>query len=125
MLSLDCRGSEGTSHKSAGSTKCRYARRSFTDGHLMNAMERPPPCGCTTRECDGLACGSVVGTTAQDRNITNHHIVEQVPGDCITMQETPKAHHSNKLIGPGHGYILSGQLRDDNQLIINDGQYGD
>ena len=66
------------------------------DAHLMNVLERPPPCGCTTSDCDGLTCGAVVSTTAQDRNVTDHHTMEQVPGDCIATQEAPKAHRLNK-----------------------------
>ena len=30
-----------------------------------------------------------------DRNMTDHHIAEQVPGDCITTHEAPKVHHWN------------------------------
>ena len=76
------------------------------DAHLMNVLERPPPRGCTTSKCDGLACDSVVSTTAKDRNMTNHHIAKQVPGECITTQEAPKAHHSNKSSRQGNGVLL-------------------
>ena len=34
-----------------------------SDALLMNVLERPPACGCTMSECDGLMCGSVVSTT--------------------------------------------------------------
>ena len=95
------------------------------DGHRMNVLERPPPCGCTTSEYDGLTCGSFVSTTAQDLDVINHHIVEQVFGDCITTQEASKAHRSNKSTGPGHGCPLSGQHPGNNQPITNNIQYGD
>ena len=94
-----------------------------SDGYLMNVGERPPPCECTTKECDGLTCGSVVSTPAQDHNMTNHHIAEHVPGDCITTQEAPKAHHSNISSGLGHGCLLSGQHPDHDQPIANNGRY--
>ena len=35
------------------------------DAYLMNVLERPPPCGSATSECDGLS-RSVVSTTTQD-----------------------------------------------------------
>ena len=95
------------------------------DAHLMNVLERPPPCGCTTSDCDGLACGSVISTTAQDHNMTNHHISDQDSGDCITMQEAPKAHHPNKSSRTGHGCLLNRQHLDHDQPIANDGQYED
>ena len=63
------------------------------DGHMMNVLERSPPCRCTTSECDGLTCGSVVSMTAQDRKVTSHHIAEQVPGECITTQKASNAYH--------------------------------
>ena len=54
------------------------------NGHLMNViMERQLACGCTTRECDGLTCGSVVSTTAHDHNLTDRYTVEQGSGDCV------------------------------------------
>ena len=62
------------------------------DGHPTNVLERIKSCGCTTSKCDGLSCGSVISTTAQDHDMTNHHIAEQDSVDCIKMQETPKAH---------------------------------
>ena len=105
--------------------KVSWNRRGFDipaacspDTHLMNILERPPPCGCTTSECDGITCGSVVSTTAQDHNLTNHH---QDPGDCITMQEAPKTHLSNKPSGPGHGCRLNRQHPEHDRLIANDG----
>ena len=57
--------------------------------------------------------------------MTNHHTLEQVPGDFITTLEAPKAHHSNKSGGPGHGCSLSGQHPDNNQLIASNCQYRD
>ena len=90
------------------------------DGHLMNVLELPRPRGCTKRDCDVLTCGSVVRTTAHDRNVINHHTVDQVPDDGITTQESTKVHHSNKSNGPGHGCPFSGQNPDNN----NNCQYG-
>ena len=72
-------------------------------------------------ECDSLSCGSVFSTTAEDHNMANHHIAEQDSGDCITMQEAPKA---NKSSGSGHGCLLNRQHPDHDQLNANDGQYG-
>ena len=56
---------------------------------------------------------------ARDRNVTNHRIVDQVPGDCTANQEAPEAHHSNKSSGPGHVCPLSGQHLENNQQIVN------
>ena len=61
---------------------------------------------------------------ARDRNVTNHRIVDQVPGDCTANQEAPEAHHSNKSSGPGHVCPLSGQHLENNQQIANNCQYG-
>ena len=91
----------------------------------MKVLERLPPCGCITSECGGLTCVSVVITTPQDHNMTNHQILEQVPGDCITVQEAPKTHLSNKSSGPGHDCLLNRQHPDHYELIANDGQYED
>ena len=79
----------------------------------------------TTSECDVLTCGSVVSTTAQDRNGTNYHIVGRDPGDCIATQEAPKAHHSYKSSKPGHGCHPNGDRPECNQLIANNWQYED
>ena len=43
----------------------------------------------------------------------------------MTTKEVPKAHHSNKSSGPGHGFPLSEQHPDNNEQIANDCQYGD
>ena len=32
------------------------------DAHLMNFLELPPLCGCSTSRCDVITCGSVVST---------------------------------------------------------------
>ena len=93
-----------------------------SDVHPMNVLELPPPCGCTTSKCTGLMCGSVVST---DHKMNNHHIAKQDSGDCITMQEPPKDHLSNKLIGTAHGCLLNIQHPDHDQPIANDGQYRD
>ena len=47
-----------------------------SDGHLMNVLERPQACGCPTSECDGLTCGTVVSTTAQDLSVVSHYTEE-------------------------------------------------
>ena len=95
------------------------------EGHLMNVLEHPPPYGFTTSTCDGLTCFSVVSMIAQNCNVSNHHILEQVPGDCTETQKAPEAHHSNKSSGPGNGCLLSGQHADNSQPIANNCQYED
>ena len=80
----------------------------------MNVLECPSSCGCTNSECDDVTCGSVVCTTAQNRNVTNHHIVEKVPGDCLETQEEPKSHLSNKSSGLGQGCPLIKQYPESN-----------
>ena len=75
----------------------------------MNAMERPLTCGCTTSECDGLACGSVVSTTADSHGVADRHTMKPDSGDCIEMQVALKAHHPNKSNGLGHGCPPNGQ----------------
>ena len=92
-------------------------------GHLMNAMERPLTCGCTASECDGLACGSVVSTTAHGHGVADLHTMKSDSGDCIEMQIAPKAHHPNKSSGLGHGGPPNGQHPSDNEPIANDRQY--
>ena len=49
-----------------------------SDRHLMNVLELPQACGCTSIEYDGLTCGTVVTTTAQGHSETTNHTVE----DC-------------------------------------------
>ena len=117
MLSLVYCGSEGTSHKSSGIDVHRCQQTCSPDAHLMNVMERPPPYGCTTSECDGLTCGSVVSTTAQYRNVTNHPTVKQDSGDCIERQEAPQSHHSNKYCGPGNGRLLMDNIHRITKLL--------
>ncbi|CAI5703143.1 unnamed protein product [Peronospora effusa] len=80
-----------------------------SDGHLMNVLERSQACECTTSECDGLTCGSVVSTTAQELSVTDSHAVEQAAGGCAQAQAAPKVHHSNKSSGPGHECSPRGQ----------------
>ena len=65
----------------------------------MNILERPQACKCTTSECDGLTCGTVVSTTAQDHSVIMNHIVESAAGGCANSQAAPKVHHSNKSSG--------------------------
>ena len=123
MLSLVYRSSEGTSHKSAGIDEVSICPPLVTRRPSHERLERPPPCGCTTSECDGLMCDSVVSTTAQDQNVITHYTVEQVLGDCIKTQESPKAQHSNKSSVQGHGCPLSGQHPTNNRPIGNNWQY--
>ena len=70
-----------------------------SDGHLINVLERPKACGCTTSECDGLTCGTVVSTTAQDHSVMTNHTVEEAAGGRADAQAAPEVHHSS---GPEH-----------------------
>ena len=54
----------------------------LSDGHLMNILERPQACGGPTSECDGLSCGTVVSTTAQEDSVEDCYTVEQAAGGC-------------------------------------------
>ena len=91
----------------------------------MNGMERPQTCGCTTSECDGLACGSVVSTTAHDHGVADRHTMKPDSGDCIKMQVAPKAHHPNKSSGLGHWCSPNGRHPSDKDPIAGDWQYDD
>ena len=91
----------------------------------MNAMERPLTCGCTTSECEGLACGSVVSTTAHGHRVADCHTMKSDSRDCIEMQVAPKAHHPNKSSGLGYWCPPNGQHPSDNEPITNDWQYDD
>uniref|UniRef100_A0AAV1UB66 Polyprotein n=1 Tax=Peronospora matthiolae TaxID=2874970 RepID=A0AAV1UB66_9STRA len=71
-----------------------------SDGHMMNVLERPQACGCTTSECDGLTCGTVVITTAQDHSVEVHYNMEPSSGACVKTQDVPKLHHSKISSGP-------------------------
>ena len=95
-----------------------------SDGHLMNILERPQACGCTASESDGLTCGTVVSTTAQDHSVVSHYTVEQAPGGCTEVQAAPKVHHSNKSSGPGHGCMPSGQHPSKKKPVAIKGQHG-
>ena len=88
-----------------------------SDGHLMNVLERSQARECSTSECDGLTCGSVVSTTAQDLSVTDSHTVEQAAGGCAQAQAAPKVHHSNKPSGPGHECSPRGQHSQKNKLV--------
>uniref|UniRef100_M4BDI6 Uncharacterized protein n=1 Tax=Hyaloperonospora arabidopsidis (strain Emoy2) TaxID=559515 RepID=M4BDI6_HYAAE len=55
-------------------------------GHRMSSLERPLTCGRTTSECDGLACGSVVSTTAHGHGVADRHTMKSDSGDCIEMR---------------------------------------
>ena len=78
-------------------------------GHLMNVLERSQACECTTGECDGLTCGTVVSTTAQEHSVATNHTAEQAAGGCAQAQAAPKVHHSNKSSGLGHRCSKRGQ----------------
>uniref|UniRef100_A0AAV1VLA3 Uncharacterized protein n=1 Tax=Peronospora matthiolae TaxID=2874970 RepID=A0AAV1VLA3_9STRA len=65
----------------------------------MNVLERPQACGCTTSERDGLTCGMVVSTTAQDYSVEGHCIVEPASVTCVKTQAAPKVHHSKRSSG--------------------------
>ena len=83
------------------------------DAHVMNVLERPPPCGCTTSECDGLTCGSVVSTTSQDHNMTNHHNAEQIPA---TAQQCRKRRRpTSRVSRASRGMVAS--LIDNTQIM--------
>ena len=84
-----------------------------SDGDLMNAIERPLTCGCTTSECDGVVCGSVVSTTAHGHGVADRHSMKPDSGDCIEMQNAPKAHHPNKSSGLWRGCSPNGQHPSD------------
>ena len=90
----------------------------------MNILERPQACGCPTSECDGLTCGSVVRTAAQDHSVVNHYTVEQASGDCTEVQAAPKVHHSNKSGGPGHGCTPSGRHPNRRKPVADERQHG-
>ena len=75
----------------------------------MNVLERPQACGCTTSERDGLTCGTVVSTTAQDHSVITNHNVESAAGGCVNTQAAPKVHHSKRSSGLGHECTLSGR----------------
>ena len=96
-----------------------------SNGHLMSVLERPQACGCSTSECDGLTCGSVVSTTAQDHSVKTNHTVEEDAGVCADAQAAPKVHHSNKLSGPGHGLPPSGRRPRKNKPVAHPGQQDD
>ena len=68
----------------------------------MNVLERSQACECSTSECDGLTCDSVVSTTSHDLSVTDSHTVEQAAGGCAQAQAALKVHHSNTSSGPGH-----------------------
>ena len=91
----------------------------------MNALERPQACGCTASECDGLTCGTVVSTTAQDHSVTTNHTVEKAAGGCADAQAAPKVHHSNKSSGSVHGCTPSGRHPSKNKPVAQTGQHDD
>uniref|UniRef100_A0AAV1T1A2 C2H2-type domain-containing protein n=1 Tax=Peronospora matthiolae TaxID=2874970 RepID=A0AAV1T1A2_9STRA len=74
-----------------------------SDGHLMNVLEHPQACGCTTSECDGLTCGMVVSKIAQDHSVEGHYTLEPASGTFVETQAAPKFHHSMRSSGMEHG----------------------
>ena len=96
-----------------------------SDGHLTNAIERLQACGCTASECDGLNCGTVVRTTAQDHSVTTNHTVEEAAGGCADAQAVPKVHHSNKSSGLGHGCKPSGRHPSNRKPVSHTRQHDD
>ena len=96
-----------------------------SDGHLTNAIERLQACGCTASECDGLNCGTVVRTTAQDHSVTTNHTVEEAAGGCADAQEAPKVHHSNRSSGSGHGCTPSGRYPSKKKPVAYTGKHDD
>ena len=72
-------------------------------------LECSQACGCPTSECDGLTCGTVVSTTAQDHGGISNPTVELAAGGCAKAQAAPKVHHSNKSSGLRHECTPSGQ----------------
>ena len=58
-----------------------------SDGHLMNVLERPQACECTTSECDGLTCDTVVSTTAQDHSVITNCMWSQLPAAVLTHRQ--------------------------------------
>ena len=64
-----------------------------SDGPLMNILERPQTCECTTSECDRLTCGTVASMTAQDHSVEGHYTVETARGDCVEAQVVPNVRH--------------------------------
>ena len=78
-----------------------------SDGHLMNAMERPLSSGCTMSECDGLACGSVVSTTAHGHDVADRHTMEPDFDDCMGVLQTENTQvATNRLPMIGNTMIL-------------------
>ena len=69
----------------------------------MSVLEHPQACGCTTSECDGLTCGTVVSMTTQYHSVEGHYTVEPASGDCAETQAAPQVHHSEGPSGLGHG----------------------
>ena len=69
----------------------------------MNVLERLQACACTTSECDGLTCSTVVSTIIHDHSVEGHYTVEPALGDCVETQAAPKVHHSKRSSGLEHG----------------------
>ena len=92
-----------------------------SDGHLMSFMKRPQACGCTASERDGLICGTVVSTTAQDFSVADNHNMEKAPGGCTDIHAASEVHHSNK--SSGLGCMHSGQHPRKNKKVVQKRQH--
>uniref|UniRef100_A0AAV1TQE4 Uncharacterized protein n=1 Tax=Peronospora matthiolae TaxID=2874970 RepID=A0AAV1TQE4_9STRA len=94
-----------------------------SDGYLMNVLERPKVCGCTTSECDGLTFGTVVITIAQDHSVEGHYTVEPASGTCVEAQAAPEVHHSKRSSGLEHGCAPRRVHPRRDMSVVQDGQH--
>ena len=65
-----------------------------SDGHPVNVLELLQACEGTASECEGITCGTVVSTTAQNLSVADCYNVEQTPGGCTDVYAGPMVHHS-------------------------------
>ena len=81
---------------------------------MRGVLERLQACGCTASKWDGLTCGTVVSTTAQDNSVTKNHTMEEAAGGCADAQAAPKVHHSKVGLHPSKNKPVShtGQHND-------------
>ena len=91
----------------------------------MNFLELPQACECTASECDGLTCGTVVSTTAQDHSVTINYTVEEAAGGCADAQAAPKVHHSNSVEWIGTWVTPIGRHPSKNKPVAHTGQHDD
>uniref|UniRef100_A0AAV1U172 Uncharacterized protein n=1 Tax=Peronospora matthiolae TaxID=2874970 RepID=A0AAV1U172_9STRA len=94
-----------------------------SDGHLMNVLERLQVCGCTTSEFDGLTCGTVVSTIAQDHSVEGHYSVKLASGTCVETQAAPEVHHSKRSSGLEHGCTSRSLHPRRETSAVQDGQH--